>query len=177
MPPRPRSASLPARDTSDDWARPGSWGGRKPAGSEGDVRSSKAQLSSFEAPSFAAHTQRTSRTLDALDLATPRVSPKHATLPSFKAVATAMKAAGGSHGLDAHALAGALGGDKKLAANIEKRMQAHKDKHEALMNNFMSKGFSALHTAPAQAMKDVNKQLSAMQAHKKPSSGSAKPKK
>lgn len=170
----------PSRDTDDDWARPGSWGGRKSAESQ-DKRSERAQLSPFGAPSLS-HTS--SRTLDALDLATPRASPKHAsqspfkgTLPSLSEVGKAMKAAGAKHSIDSKVLAKAVGGDAKLAGKIEARMQSNRDKQNALMNQFMSKGIGELHKMPGQVMKDVNKQLSDFKPKKQSLFGSLRSKK
>lgn len=177
--PRPRSASAPARPANDDWASPGSWGGRK-SGEAQDKRSDRGQLSPFGTPSFS---PPVSRTINALDLATSRTSPKHAaspfkgTLPSLSDVSKAMKAGGNQHALDSHALAKALGGGTKLAGQIEKRMQAHRDRQEALMNQFTSKGFGELHKMPGQVMKDVNRQLSEFKPKKQSLFGALKSKK
>ncbi|HVK95636.1 MAG TPA: hypothetical protein VM571_13015 [Noviherbaspirillum sp.] len=119
-----------ARETNDDWARPGSWGGRKSTDAQ-DRRSSRGQLAPFGAPSLS---QTSSRTLDALDLAKPHAGAKQAGFPS----------------LDSKALAKAVGGDSKLAANIQARMQANQKQQQALMNSFMSQGFSAMGKMPAQ---------------------------
>jgi hypothetical protein len=158
MPGRPRADSMPS------------------PGEQTDRRIANTELSRFA--SLDSHRGRPSRTLEALDLATPhsagpRSSPRslqgNAHLPTFKAIASQMKEAG-KHTLDPHLLAGALGvkGGKrdKLAAEIQKRMQGHQDKQAAFLNQFKNKGFAGLHEMPGAAMKGANKQLSAFLEHK-----------
>jgi hypothetical protein len=142
MPGRPRADSMPS------------------PGEQTDRRIANTELSRFA--SLDSHRGRPSRTLEALDLATPHS-------PTFKAIASQMKEAG-KHTLDPHLLAGALGvkGGKrdKLAAEIQKRMQGHQDKQAAFLNQFKNKGFAGLHEMPGAAMKGANKQLSAFLEHK-----------
>lgn len=165
MPPgRPRSSSLSALDIDEsDWMQPSAWNARRAASASSDPaserRSARAQFAALALPAG-----RPSRTLAALDLAQPRGAARHG-MPAFGAAAAAMQAAG-KHSLDVNALVGALGGDAKLKANIETRMQAHRDQHAAFAEQFKLGGLSALHAAPAMAMKAANQKLSALQAHR-----------
>jgi hypothetical protein len=148
MPGRPRADSMPS------------------PGEETDRRIANTQLSQFMP--LEQHGGRSSRTLEALDLATPhsagpRPSPRSlkppSATPSFAAIASHMKAAN-MHSLDPKLLAKAVGANKKIAAKIEEHMQKNRDQHAAFVNQFKSKGFAGLHEMPGAAMKDANKQLS-----------------
>jgi hypothetical protein len=175
----------------DDWARPGSWRGRASDDSVLDKRSGHTPFAEFgPAP-------HSSRQLDALDLAVPRPSPKdhaaqspkehrfealdrpepkatpaHGGMPTPQGVRDAMMAHSGTHMLDAHSLAKAVGKDHSFAKRIEKKMadnqSMQRDFTHQMMSHVEKHGWESLHTASQSAAKNlVGAKLSAFKAKNK----------